>query len=32
MQKHIKVYFNHYGLDEQSFIACEVCKAKAVDI
>jgi 5-methylcytosine-specific restriction endonuclease McrA len=32
MQKHIKVYFNHYGLDEHSFIACEVCKAKAVDI
>jgi hypothetical protein len=32
MQKHIKVYFNYYGLDEHSFIACEVCKAKAVDI
>lgn len=32
MQVHIKNYFNTYGYDKSSFISCEVCKSKAVDI
>ncbi len=29
---HVKNYFEEYGYNESSFIPCEVCKAKAVDI
>ena len=32
MQKHVKVYFKHFGYGEQSFVPCEVCQSKAVDI
>lgn len=32
MQKHTKVYFEYFGYGVDSFIACEVCGAKAVDI
>ena len=32
MQKHIKVYFDHFGYGEQDFVPCEACGAKAVDI
>ena len=29
---HLKVYLNHFGLDETDFISCEFCGAEAVDI
>lgn len=32
MKHHIKVYFDHFDLTGQEFIACECCDAKAVDI
>ena len=32
MRKHTKIYFDYYGYDETDFVACEVCKSKAVDI
>lgn len=34
MQKHTKVYIEHFGYDESDFIQCEYpdCKARAVDI
>lgn len=32
MQKHTKIYFDYFGFDTETFIPCEVCGAKAVDI
>lgn len=32
MQKHTKVYLDHFGLGEQDFIPCEICGTRAVDI
>jgi hypothetical protein len=32
MQKHTKIYLEHFGFDTESFVPCEVCGAKAVDI
>jgi hypothetical protein len=32
MKKHVKVYFDYFGYDVSSFIPCEICGAKAVDI
>jgi hypothetical protein len=31
MQKHTKVYFDHFGYGEQDVILCECCHSKAVD-
>jgi hypothetical protein len=32
LKKHTKIYFEYFDYDESSFIACEVCGARAVDI
>jgi len=32
MKKHTKIYMNHFGYDISSFIPCEVCGKKAIDI
>jgi 5-methylcytosine-specific restriction endonuclease McrA len=32
MKKHVKLYLSYFGYDENSFIPCEVCGLKAVDI
>lgn len=33
MKNHTKVYLEHFGIDEENpFIPCEVCGARAVDI
>jgi hypothetical protein len=32
MQKHTKIYLNHFGYGIEDFIPCEVCSNKAVDI
>ena len=32
MSRHKKIYFDHYGLSEGDFIACEVCNKPAIDI
>ena len=32
MKKHTKIYLDYFGYDAGDFIACEVCKNKAVDI
>ena len=32
MQNHTKVYFNFFGYDESSYIECEFCGSRAVDI
>ncbi len=32
MKRHTKIYLNHFGYDISSFVPCEVCGAKAVDI
>lgn len=32
MKPHTKIYLNHFGYDISSFIPCEVCGKKAVDI
>lgn len=32
MKKHTKIYLEHFGFDTESFIPCEVCGAKAVDV
>ena len=32
MRKHTKIYLDYFGYDESSFIKCEVCGKKAVDI
>ena len=32
MQNHTKVYMNFFGHGEQSFIPCEMCGSRAVDI
>lgn len=33
MKNHTKVYLEHFGIDEEDpFIPCEVCEARAVDI
>jgi 5-methylcytosine-specific restriction endonuclease McrA len=32
MQKHVKVYMEHFDYIEQDLIPCEVCMGRAVDI
>ena len=32
MKNHTKIYFEYFGYDKNSFIECEVCGAKAVDL
>lgn len=32
MQKHTKIYMNHYDFGEQDVILCENCHQKAADI
>ena len=32
MKAHTKIYLKHFGYDENSFIHCEICKRKAIDI
>lgn len=32
MQKHTKVYFEHFGYSPGDFIPCELCGTKSVDI
>ena len=32
MKAYIKTYMDFYGYDESSFIPCEVCGAKTVDV
>lgn len=32
MKHHTKIYFNYFGYDVNSWIACEVCAQNAVDI
>lgn len=34
MQKHTKIYFNHFGIAEQDFVKCEVsgCYSRATEI
>ena len=32
MTRHCKVYFDYFGYGIDSFVPCEVCGAKAVDI
>ena len=32
MQKHTKIYINHFGYTLADFIPCEICGGQAVDI
>lgn len=32
MQKHTKIYLDHFGYGMDSFIPCELCGSRAVDI
>ena len=32
MKKYTRTYLEHFGFDTESFVPCEVCGAKAVDI
>jgi 5-methylcytosine-specific restriction endonuclease McrA len=32
MKKHTKIYLDHFGYGVDSFIPCEVCSKRAVDI
>lgn len=32
MKKHTRIYFDHFGYGDDSFIPCEICGARAVDI
>ena len=32
MKKHVKIYLDHFGYDVNSYVPCEVCGRKAVDI
>lgn len=32
MKNHTKIYFKAFGYDESSFVPCEVCGKRAVDI
>ena len=32
MKNHTKIYFDYFGYDKNSFIECEICGAKAVDL
>jgi 5-methylcytosine-specific restriction endonuclease McrA len=32
MKNHVKIYFEYFGYDKNSFIECEICGAKAVDL
>lgn len=32
MELHTKIYFDYFGYDVNSFIPCELCGAKSVDI
>ena len=32
MKRHVKMYLDYFGYDTSSFISCEVCGKKALDI
>tara|TARA_R110002020_G_scaffold113252_7_gene260601 strand:+ start:739 stop:999 length:261 start_codon:yes stop_codon:yes gene_type:complete len=32
MKKHTKIYMNHFGHGDQSFVPCEYCGRQAVDV
>ena len=32
MQKHVRVYMDHFGYGEQDWMPCELCGGKAVDV
>jgi 5-methylcytosine-specific restriction endonuclease McrA len=32
MQRHTKIYMDHFQYGEQDFIPCEVCSARAIDV
>ena len=32
MKKHVKIYLDYFGYDVNTFIDCEVCGSKSVDI
>ena len=32
MKKHVKIYCNYFGYGEQSFVPCEICGSRSVDI
>jgi 5-methylcytosine-specific restriction endonuclease McrA len=32
LRKHTKIYFNHFGFGIDSYVPCELCGSKAVDI
>lgn len=32
MKAHTKIYLEYFGYDQSSFIECEICQVKAVDI
>ncbi len=32
MQKHTKIYMDHFGYDRTDFIGCELCGTKATEI
>lgn len=32
MQRHTKIYMDHFGYDTSDFIPCEVCEDKATDV
>jgi 5-methylcytosine-specific restriction endonuclease McrA len=32
MKKHVKIYLDYFGYDVNTFIDCEVCGGKSVDI
>ena len=32
MQKHTKIYMNHFGYGEQDFIPCENCGSECIDV
>lgn len=32
MKPHTKIYFEYFGYDITSFVPCEICEKKAVDI
>jgi hypothetical protein len=32
LKKHTKIYFDYFGYDVTSFVPCEICEKKAVDI
>lgn len=32
MKRHTRIYLDYFGYDESSYIPCELCRQKAVDI